>query len=102
MGLELIWGKMKVPEWFEKYRFKASSFSNIKRLVELKNKQKQVISLIVPTLNEADTIGRVISVLKSNLMDKHGLVDELIVMDSGSSDDTIGIAKKHGAIATPL
>ncbi|MDP7180247.1 MAG: glucosyl-3-phosphoglycerate synthase [Candidatus Woesearchaeota archaeon] len=90
---------MNVPEWFEKYRFKASSFSNIKRLVELKNKQKQVISLIIPTLNEADTIGKVISVLKSNLMDKHGLIDEIIVMDSGSTDETLDIAKKHGVIA---
>ncbi len=31
---------MKVAEWFDKNRFKASSFSNIKKLVQLKRKQK--------------------------------------------------------------
>ena len=96
MALESI---MKVTEWFEKNSFKASSFSNIKRLIELKKKQKQTISLVIPTLNEEATIGKIISVLKESLMDKHKLIDEIIVIDSGSTDNTLEIAKKLGASA---
>ena len=89
---------MKVAEWFEKNKYKASSFSNIKKLVELKKKQKQTISICIPTLNEEKTIEKIIFVLKSKLMDKYKLVDEIIVVDSGSKDKTREIAKKAGAI----
>ncbi|RMF05432.1 glucosyl-3-phosphoglycerate synthase [Candidatus Woesearchaeota archaeon] len=88
---------MKVKEWFEKNRFKASSFSNIKRLVELKKKNKETISLVIPTLNEEATIGKIVSVLKENLMEKHPLLDEILVIDSGSTDRTLEIAKEAGA-----
>ena len=89
---------MDVQEWFEKYKFKCTSFSNIKRLVELKkiNKKKK-ISLVIPTLNEEETVGKVISILKGKLMDKYKLLDEIIVVDSGSTDNTEKVAKKAGA-----
>jgi len=89
---------MKVAEWFDKCRFKASSFSNIKKLVELKKKQKLTISLVIPTFNEESTIEKIINVLKTKLMDKYKLLDEIVVVDSGSKDKTLEIAKKAGAI----
>jgi glucosyl-3-phosphoglycerate synthase len=88
---------MKVAEWFDKNRYKASSFSNIKKLVELKRKQKTAISVVIPTLNEESTIGKIIEVLKENLMQKYKLVDEIVVIDSGSTDKTRDNAKKAGA-----
>lgn len=88
---------MKVAEWFEKNRFKATSFSSIKRLVDLKKAKKQSISLVIPTLNEAATIGKIVSMLKRALMDKYSLLDEIVVVDSGSTDDTVKIAEKAGA-----
>ncbi|MFH1849735.1 MAG: glucosyl-3-phosphoglycerate synthase [archaeon] len=90
---------MNVEEWFVKNRYKYTSFSNIKRLVKLKKQQNLTISLFIPTYNEADNIGNVISVLKSGLIDKYGLIDEIAVIDSGSSDDTLKIAKNCGAKA---
>ncbi len=88
---------MNVAEWFEKYRYNCRSFSNIKRLVDLKRKQKQTISVIIPTLNEEKTVGKVIIVIKEALMDKHPLIDEILVMDSGSTDNTQQISEAAGA-----
>jgi glucosyl-3-phosphoglycerate synthase len=79
---------MKVEEWFEKNKFKCSSFSNIKRLVKIKKDQKIKISLCIPTLNEEKTIGYVIDMLKPELMGKNKLLDEIVVIDSGSIDKT--------------
>lgn len=87
---------MKVEEWFEKNKFKSTSFSNIKRLVELKKKQNIKISLCIPTLNEEATIGYVIDTLKSELMDKHKLLDEIVIVDSDSKDNTKEEVEKRG------
>lgn len=88
---------MKVAEWFDKNRFKASSFSNIKKLVKLKRKQKLAISLVIPTRNEVSTVEKIVRVLKEKLMDRYKLIDEIIVVDSGSTDKTREVAKKAGA-----
>ena len=91
---------VNVDEWFGKNRYKADSFSDVKKLVKLKNDQKKIISCIIPTLNEAETIGKVVSELKSKLIDnkKKKLLDEIIVVDSGSTDNTKEKAEKAGAI----
>lgn len=49
------------------------------------------VSVIIPTHNEAQSIGRVISDLPA------GAVTEVIVVDSNSTDGTPGIASKMGA-----
>ena len=88
---------MKVAEWFDKNRFKASSFSDIKKLVQLKRKQKLTISLVIPTYNEEKTIENIVSILKEKFVKKYKLLDEIVVVDSGSKDATREIAKKSGA-----
>lgn len=88
---------MTIAEWFAHNSFKCQSFSNIKKLVKLKKEQKQKISLCIPTLNEETTIGKTVSVMKEKLMGKKGLLDEIIVIDSGSTDRTKEEAVKAGA-----
>jgi glucosyl-3-phosphoglycerate synthase len=56
------------------------------------------VSVCIPARNEAATIGRVVRVLRRALVDKSGLVDEIVVMDGDSSDDTAAIARAEGAI----
>ena len=68
--------------------------SSREELVELKEKSGQRISLCFPTLNEEETIGKSIDVMKSELMDRFRLVDEIAVIDSGSTDRTLEIAKR--------
>jgi glycosyltransferase involved in cell wall biosynthesis len=56
------------------------------------------ISLVIPTLNEAKTVGYIIEKARRELMEDVRLLDEIIVMDSNSSDDTAHIARQAGAI----
>ena len=51
----------------------------------------------LPALNEEATVGRVIAVLKAALMDAVPLLDEIVVIDSKSTDATRKIAADMGA-----
>ena len=57
-------------------------------------KRDRTISVVLPALNEAATVGAVIDTITPML---GGLVDELIVLDSGSTDDTAARAVAAGA-----
>ncbi len=83
--------------WLEKNTFHYSEFSDLYHLVEEKQKKNLKISLCLPTLNEEKTIAKEIIILKSELMTRYPLVDELIVIDSGSTDKTLDIADAFGA-----
>lgn len=48
-------------------------------------KRGRTVSVVLPALNEEDTVGSVVETIAPLL---GGLVDELIVLDSGSTDDT--------------
>jgi len=88
---------MKLNDWIENNTIHHSQFWDIKKLVEEKEKQNLKISLCLPTLNEEKTIGKEIVMFKSELMDRYPLLDEIAVIDSGSSDSTCEIAKTFGA-----
>lgn len=75
-------------------RFHHRQFADVASLVSQKKSQR--ISVCIPTLNEADTIGRIVSVVRDELVGA-GLVDEILVIDSDSSDATRAIARSAGA-----
>lgn len=87
----------KLQNWLENRTFHHSEFSEITHLVELKQKHNLTISLCFPTLNEEHTIGKSVIVMKSELMDRYPLIDEIAVIDSGSTDNTLNIAREFGA-----
>lgn len=55
------------------------------------------ISVCLPALNEGSTIGGICASIRSAFMGKAAVVDQLVVMDSGSSDDTVALAAAAGA-----
>ena len=55
------------------------------------------VSVVLPALNEAATVGRIVARIRRDLVDRAPLVDELVVVDSGSTDDTIEVARAAGA-----
>lgn len=55
------------------------------------------ISVVIPTLNEEATVGDIVAIIRRELMDQVGLVDEVLVIDSGSQDRTCEIACAAGA-----
>lgn len=56
------------------------------------------VSLVVPARNEAATVGGIVERLRAAVMDTVRLVDEIVVIDSDSSDATATIASNAGAI----
>ena len=55
------------------------------------------ISLIIPALNEAETIGLVLNSIPYKILEYMGYSVDIIVVDGGSTDGTVEIAKKYGA-----
>jgi len=51
-------------------------------------KAGRTVSVVLPALNEEETIESVVDSISPLVRDSGGLVDELIVLDSGSTDDT--------------
>ena len=88
---------MKNEQWLAERTFHHSQFWDIKRLVEEKERQGLTISLCLPSLNEEKTIGQEIVILKAELADRYPLIDEIAVVDSGSTDRTREIAASFGA-----
>ncbi len=77
-------------------RFHHRQFADVNALAALKNSKR--ISVCIPTLDEAETIGAIVTIIRSELVEEAHLVDEILVIDSGSSDDTVEIARAAGAI----
>jgi len=92
----LGWRK-NLDRWIKTNTFHHSRYSDIKKLVELKERKNLKISLAFPTLNEEETIGREVEVMKNELQLKYPLIDEIAVIDSGSTDNTRQIAEAAGA-----
>ncbi|HUF43267.1 MAG TPA: glucosyl-3-phosphoglycerate synthase [Verrucomicrobiae bacterium] len=86
----------RVDQWFAENTFHRQEFEDLAKLVELKQKQKLTISLALPALNEAETVGNIIRIIKLHLFDQIPLLDELVLIDSGSTDDTVKIAEEVG------
>ena len=84
-------------QWIQDNTFHHSDFSNIAQLVEAKEKKGLKISLCFPTLNEENTIAKQILIMKSELMTRFPLLDEILVIDSGSTDATREISRSFGA-----
>lgn len=76
-------------------RFHHEQFSNAGALVDAK--QGRRISVCIPTLNEEETIGGIVATVRRDLMDAIPLVDEILVIDSGSTDATLRRAAESGA-----
>ncbi|MEW6650046.1 MAG: glucosyl-3-phosphoglycerate synthase [Chloroflexota bacterium] len=85
-----------VDKWFAENTFHASEFDDIENLVRLKENQNLTISLALPALNEEKTVGKVIGVIQKSLVEKYPLLDEIVLMDSDSTDRTREIAQSLG------
>ncbi|MET9144938.1 glucosyl-3-phosphoglycerate synthase [Streptomyces sp. NPDC058319] len=55
------------------------------------------VSVVLPALNEEETVGDIVAVIRRELMARVPLVDELVVVDSGSTDRTSRVAAAAGA-----
>ena len=68
---------------------------SLDELVAAKGERR--VSLVVPARNEAATVGDVVTKVREALVDTVALLDEVVVMDSDSTDDTVAVATDAGA-----
>jgi nucleotide-binding universal stress UspA family protein len=94
VGAEAI--SILVDKWFAENTFHANEFADLDHLLALKHKQNLTISLALPALNEEETVGKVIQTIKHALMDQVPLLDEMVLIDSDSTDRTREIAADLG------
>ncbi|MBK9714757.1 MAG: glucosyl-3-phosphoglycerate synthase [Kouleothrix sp.] len=85
-----------VDRWFAENTFSSAEFEDLRRLVALKQQQGLKISLALPALNEEETIGEIIAMTQRTLMEETPLLDEIVLIDSGSDDRTREIGQSYG------
>jgi glucosyl-3-phosphoglycerate synthase len=67
------------------------------RILAAKRTTNQSVSVVLPALNEEETVGDIVAVIRHDLMHQVPLVDEIVVVDSGSTDRTAEVAAAAGA-----
>ncbi|WP_411101563.1 glucosyl-3-phosphoglycerate synthase [Streptomyces sp. cmx-4-9] len=69
------------------------------QLLDRKRAAGTTVSVVLPALDEEATVGAIVEAIRRDLMDglPVPLVDELLVVDSGSTDRTAEVAAKAGA-----
>ncbi|MEU1080571.1 glucosyl-3-phosphoglycerate synthase [Streptomyces sp. NPDC005908] len=67
------------------------------RILAAKRASGQTVSVVLPALNEEATVGEIVSVVRHDLVLQAPLVDEVVVVDSGSTDRTAEEAAAAGA-----
>ncbi|HET9517604.1 MAG TPA: glucosyl-3-phosphoglycerate synthase, partial [Actinoplanes sp.] len=63
----------------------------------MRAKGATTVSVVIPARNEEATVGAIVTTIRRALVDRTGLVDEIIVVDSRSTDATARIAAAAGA-----
>jgi glucosyl-3-phosphoglycerate synthase len=87
----------RVERWFGESNFHHAEFADLRRLTQLKEKQGLTASLVLPTLNEEETIGPIVRRAIREMVGRVPLLDEVVVIDSASTDRTREIAESEGA-----
>lgn len=83
-----------VHEWFDRRTLDGRTWW-ARELAAVKG--GTTISVVLPARNEAATVGTIVACLRRELVDTVALIDELVVIDSGSVDDTAAVAAAAGA-----
>ncbi|MEU6734600.1 glucosyl-3-phosphoglycerate synthase [Streptomyces physcomitrii] len=87
----------EVETWLARRSWSVSE-RPLSRLAAAKRAPGARVSVVLPALNEEETVGEIVSVIRRELMRPAApLVDELVVIDSGSTDATGKVAAEAGA-----
>ncbi|CAM5382726.1 glucosyl-3-phosphoglycerate synthase [Streptomyces tanashiensis] len=85
----------EVERWLDRRSWSVAD-RPLERILAAKRNTK--VSVVLPALNEEATVGDIVAVIRRELMTEAvPLVDELVVIDSGSTDRTAEVAAAAGA-----
>lgn len=94
---ELIWPGEQARSWFQGHTLAARHVPSAAEVALRKRAEGLTVSVALPALNEAATVGPICELIRRELSEKIELVDELMVLDGGSSDDTALVSEAAGA-----
>jgi glucosyl-3-phosphoglycerate synthase len=85
--------------WFRSRTTAAASLAEIDaaELLRAKRRGGHRVSVVLPARNEEETVGRLVTDIIERWIRHVPLVDELLVVDSDSTDDTAAVARAAGA-----
>ncbi|MFC1415359.1 glucosyl-3-phosphoglycerate synthase [Streptacidiphilus cavernicola] len=86
----------EVADWL-RHRSWTAADRSLPELLAAKRATGHSVSVVLPALDEEATVGGIVSAVRRDLMDAVPLVDELVVVDSGSADGTARVAAEAGA-----
>ncbi|MGY1642863.1 glucosyl-3-phosphoglycerate synthase [Geodermatophilus sp. SYSU D00703] len=85
-----------VRRWLRHRTFTADTWQP-DGLVAEKQEWGTTVSVVLPALDEERTVGQIVGTIRETLVERTPLVDELVVVDSGSTDRTAEVAARAGA-----
>jgi glucosyl-3-phosphoglycerate synthase len=85
-----------VRRWLRHRTFPADAWQ-AEDLVAEKLEWGSTVSVVLPALDEERTVGQIVDAIRAALVERCPLVDELVVVDSGSTDRTAEVAAGAGA-----
>lgn len=80
--------------WLESHTWRGDAVDPVDLV---RHKGSERISVVLPSRNEERTVGAIVTALRRELVERVPLIDELVVIDSGSSDATGAVARRAGA-----
>jgi glucosyl-3-phosphoglycerate synthase len=85
--------------WFQHRTTSAAALTEIDldAILRAKRRGGHRVSVVLPARNEEATVGRLVADLREHWMRRIPLVDELLVVDSDSTDATAAVARAAGA-----
>ncbi|MCX5387868.1 glucosyl-3-phosphoglycerate synthase [Streptomyces sp. NBC_00083] len=87
----------EVERWLSRRSWSAAE-RPLERMLAAKHRTGTTVSVVLPALDEEGTVGDIVAAIRRELMtDAVPLVDELVVVDSGSTDRTAEVAAAAGA-----
>ena len=88
--------RLEVAQWLSRRTYRSDDFS-VEEALAAKRRAGSRISVVLPALDEESTVGAIVERIRCSFVDAAPLVDEIVVMDSGSTDGTARVAAAAGA-----
>lgn len=86
---------MRTDEWFRAHSFHYLEFGDVRELGQVKRQRGLTVTLVLPTLNVADTISSVLDEASYLCSPEVALIDQVIIVDADSPDGTAAIAERY-------
>jgi glucosyl-3-phosphoglycerate synthase len=88
--------RVEREDWLRRRTYRGADFDP-ERLARRAREQGLTVSVCLPALDVADTVGEIVTAVRERLMSEVALVSEVVVVDSRSTDATRAVAAEAGA-----